>query len=44
MPFYAVFPAARLTQPIALSEVITPVAVIEALDRAGPSRPGKNSE
>lgn len=38
VPFYAVFPAHRLTEPIALSEVITLASVINALDRAGPSR------
>lgn len=37
VPFYVVFPANRLTEPIALSEVITPASVIDALDRAGPS-------
>lgn len=37
VPFYAVFPANRLSQPVALSEVITPASVIDALDRAGPS-------
>ena len=40
VPFYAVFPAGRLTEPIGLSEIITPASVIEALDRAGPSQTG----
>jgi thiol:disulfide interchange protein/DsbC/DsbD-like thiol-disulfide interchange protein len=38
VPFYVVFPARRLTEPIGLSEVITPASVIDALDRAGPSQ------
>lgn len=38
VPFYAVFPAGRLTEPIGLSEVITSASVIDALERAGPSR------
>ncbi|HXH06540.1 MAG TPA: protein-disulfide reductase DsbD domain-containing protein [Vicinamibacterales bacterium] len=38
VPFYAVFPAGRLTEPIGLSEIITPASVVEALERAGPSR------
>jgi thiol:disulfide interchange protein len=43
VPFYVVFPAGRLSEPIALSEVITPSSVIEALDRAGPSRRDQQS-
>lgn len=43
VPFYVVFPAGRLTEPIPLSEVITPSMVIEALDRAGPSRTERSS-
>ncbi|HET7712680.1 MAG TPA: protein-disulfide reductase DsbD domain-containing protein [Thermoanaerobaculia bacterium] len=38
VPFYVVFPANRLTSPIALSEVITPASVTDALERAGPSQ------
>jgi thiol:disulfide interchange protein DsbD len=38
VPFYAIFPAGRLSEPVALSEVITPASVVDALDRAGPSR------
>ena len=37
VPFYAVFPAGRLSDPIGLSEIITAASVIDALDRAGPS-------
>ena len=37
VPYYAVFPAGKLTEPIGLSEVITPATVIEAIERAGPS-------
>ncbi|HXI14618.1 MAG TPA: protein-disulfide reductase DsbD domain-containing protein [Thermoanaerobaculia bacterium] len=40
VPFYVVFPAGQLRNPIALSEMITPTSVIAALDRAGPSRKG----
>ena len=43
VPFYVVFPAGRLTEPIALSEVITPSSVIDALQRAGPSRKAERS-
>ena len=42
VPFYVVFPAGRLSSPIALSEVITPGSVIDAIDRAGPSRKEPN--
>jgi thiol:disulfide interchange protein/DsbC/DsbD-like thiol-disulfide interchange protein len=38
VPFYVVFPAGRLNEPIPLSEVITPSSVIDALNRAGASR------
>ena len=38
VPFYAVFPAGRLDAPIVLPEIITQDLVIDALDRAGPSR------
>ena len=38
VPYYAVFPAGKLSEPIGLSEVITPGIVIEALERAGASR------
>lgn len=38
VPFYAVFPAGRLDAPIVLPEVITPGLVLEALEKAGPSR------
>ena len=37
VPYYAVFPAGKLTEPIGLSEVITPATVIAAIERAGPS-------
>ena len=37
VPFYAIFPAHRLTSPIALSEIITPASVADALKRAGGS-------
>ncbi len=37
VPFYVIFPAGKLSEPIALSEVITPSSVIEALKAAGPS-------
>lgn len=43
VPFYVVFPAGRLGEPIPLSEVITPASVIEALDRAGPSHTERKS-
>ncbi|HXG59188.1 MAG TPA: protein-disulfide reductase DsbD domain-containing protein, partial [Thermoanaerobaculia bacterium] len=42
VPFYVVFPAGRLTEPIALSEIITPASVVDALERAGPSREEAN--
>ena len=38
VPFYVVFPGHQLTSPIALSEIITPDSVVDALERAGPSR------
>lgn len=37
VPFYAVFPAGRLDEPIVLPEVITRSLLIEALEQAGPS-------
>jgi thiol:disulfide interchange protein DsbD len=37
VPFYAVFPAGKLDDPIVLPEVITRSLVIEALREAGPS-------
>ena len=37
VPFYAVFPAGRLDDPIVLPEVITRSLVIDALREAGPS-------
>lgn len=37
VPFYAVFPAGRLDEPIVLPEVITRSIVIDALRKAGPS-------
>lgn len=37
VPFYAVFPAGRLDDPIVLPEVITRSLVIDALRKAGPS-------
>ena len=42
VPFYVVFPARSLSSPIPLSEIITPASVVEALDRAGPSRIERN--
>ncbi|MBA2304131.1 MAG: thioredoxin family protein, partial [Acidobacteria bacterium] len=44
VPFYVVFPANRLSQPVALSEIITPASVIDALDRAGPSITVRNPD
>ena len=38
VPFYAVFPAGKLDEPIVLPEVIHKAIVIEALEKAGPSR------
>jgi thiol:disulfide interchange protein DsbD len=38
VPFYVIFPAGRLTEPIALPEILTPGLVIRALEEAGPSR------
>ena len=38
VPFYAVFPADNLDEPIVLPEVITKQMVLDALDQAGPSR------
>ncbi len=38
VPFYAVFPAGRPDEPIVLPEVINKSMVIEALEKAGPSR------
>ncbi|HXG71915.1 MAG TPA: thioredoxin family protein, partial [Gemmatimonadaceae bacterium] len=37
VPFYVVFPAGKLPEPIVLSEVITSASVIAALERAGGS-------
>lgn len=37
VPFYAVFPAGQLDDPIVLPEVITRSLVVEALRKAGPS-------
>lgn len=38
VPFYVIFPAGRLTEPITLPELLTPGLVIRALEEAGPSR------
>ena len=38
VPFYAVYPAGRLDEPIVLPEAITKGMVIDALEKAGPSR------
>jgi thiol:disulfide interchange protein len=38
VPFYAVFPAGRIDDPIVLPEVITRSLLIDALEQAGPSR------
>ncbi len=38
VPFYVIFPAGRLTEPIVLPELLTPGLVIRALEEAGPSR------
>ncbi len=38
VPFYVIFPAGRLTEPITLPEILTPGLVIQALEEAGPSR------
>ena len=38
VPFYAVFPAGRPDDPIVLPEVINRSMVVEALEKAGPSR------
>jgi thiol:disulfide interchange protein len=38
VPFYAVFPAGRLEEPIVLPELITKDIVLDALEKAGPSR------
>lgn len=40
VPFYVVFPAGKLTEPIVLSEVITRASVVAALERAGGSGGG----
>lgn len=38
VPLYVLFPAGKPTEPIILPEVITQSSVLEALDKAGPSR------
>jgi len=38
VPLYVVFPAGRIDEPIVLPEAITKGMVLDALDRAGPSR------
>jgi thiol:disulfide interchange protein/DsbC/DsbD-like thiol-disulfide interchange protein len=43
VPFYVIFPAGRLTEPIVLPELLTPGLVIRALEEAGPSRISQES-
>jgi thiol:disulfide interchange protein DsbD len=40
VPFYAVYPADRLDEPIVLPELINKKLVLESLRKAGPSRAG----
>lgn len=40
VPFYAVYPAGRIDEPIVLPEIINKRIVLDSLEKAGPSRAG----